>query len=138
MRTIEANNKMAKFLGWFSIGLGVLEVAAPRRLGAMTGVGDHPWITRAFGVREIVAGVGLLTQNSKAPWIWFRIAGDALDVAAMGLAMSSDESRPSRIAVAAAAVAPIVIMDVLYARKLGNTFDESTDGAVLSHAVYPM
>jgi hypothetical protein len=133
METFEANNKMANFLGWFSVGLGALELAAPRRLGRMTGVGDHAWITRAFGAREVAAGVGLLTQKSKAPWIWFRIAGDALDVAAMGLAMKSDKSKPSRIAVAAAAVAPIVILDVLCARNLPNNFMESTAQANMAN-----
>ncbi len=33
--------RLARFLGWFSIGLGVTEIAAPRRLAKILGVNDR-------------------------------------------------------------------------------------------------
>jgi hypothetical protein len=38
---------------------------------------------RAFGVREIATGVGLLMAAKRGPWLWGRVAGDAIDIAAV-------------------------------------------------------
>jgi hypothetical protein len=86
----------------------------------VTGVGQHPWIIRAFGIREITAGVGLLALRSKKPWLYFRLAGDVVDVTAMSLAMTSKKARRGRIAAATAAVAPIVVMDAVYSLRSGE------------------
>ena len=53
----------AKGLGAFSIALGVTELLAPRMVARMTGVHGHDTLIRAYGLREIVNGIGLLTSN---------------------------------------------------------------------------
>lgn len=118
------SKKLANFLGWFSLGLGTAEIVAPRTLGRVTGVGKHPWLTRIFGMREVASGIGILTQRRKAGWLWARVAGDALDVAAMGMATAGRDSKPMRIAAASVAVAPIIAMDIMCARDLSNMSGE--------------
>src|SRR4051794_41804439 len=82
-------------LGWFSIGLGILEIAAARPLAAALGLESRA-LVRAYGVREIVAGIGLLTQRRKGPWIWARLAGDVLDVATLGAGMTKHNATARR------------------------------------------
>ena len=35
-------DQLARFLGWFSIGLGITEIVAPRQLSEMIGVENKP------------------------------------------------------------------------------------------------
>src|SRR5947209_1133215 len=48
---------LAQFLGWFSIGLGVAELLAPRRFNRMIGAKPDGMITSLVGLREIAAGL---------------------------------------------------------------------------------
>ena len=67
---------LARTLGWFSIGLGLAEVIAPRDLARLTGFSGEPRVLlRLFGLREMASGVGLLTQHRPAPWMWGRVGG---------------------------------------------------------------
>ena len=43
--------KTARFLGWFSIGLGVAELIAPGALNRSLGMREHNSLVRAFGLR---------------------------------------------------------------------------------------
>ena len=104
-------------LAWFSLGLGVAEVLAPKSLGRMIGVGDHSTMLRMCGVREIATGIGLLSGRAPAAFAMSRVAGDAFDLALLGVALRSRDARPSRVAVAATAVAGVAALD-LYASKL--------------------
>src|SRR5690606_27124213 len=53
--------KTARMLGWFSIGLGAAELLMPGALSRTLGVGRHDRLIRGFGLREIGAGLGLLS-----------------------------------------------------------------------------
>ena len=72
--------RLAEGLGWFSIGLGMVELLAARPLGRALGMEDRSELLRAYGAREIVTGVGILTQPDPTPWIWGRLGGDVLDL----------------------------------------------------------
>jgi len=74
----------ARALGWFSIGLGLAELTMPRTLARAAGAPNLPGLTRFHGLREIGTGVGILTSKDPSPWLWGRVAGDALDVATVG------------------------------------------------------
>ena len=76
-------SKLANFLGWFSIALGLAEFFAPRRVGRMVGVEGNGSLLQAYGLREFFAGVGILASRRKAPWLWARVVGDALDLATL-------------------------------------------------------
>jgi hypothetical protein len=42
------------------------------------GVGEHDKLVRGFGARELGPGVALLRSGKPAPWLWARVAVDAL------------------------------------------------------------
>ena len=75
-------------LGIFSIALGLTELLAPRALARMPGMQGRETLLRAYGLREIVTGVGLLASPDPRPWIWGRVAGDALDLSTLALGAS--------------------------------------------------
>ena len=50
----------AKFLGYLSIGLGLVELVAARRLTAILGLPIPAAVIRGFGARELAAGLGLV------------------------------------------------------------------------------
>ncbi|MFC4426115.1 hypothetical protein [Deinococcus navajonensis] len=111
--------QIARGLGWFSLGLGALEVAAPGRLTRFLGVEDQPTLVRAYGAREILAGAGILAQPSAAAfWVWSRVVGDMLDLGSLGMAQPENPTGRKRTANALAAVTAITVLDVLCARAL--------------------
>jgi uncharacterized membrane protein len=125
--TIEA---LARGLGWFSVALGVAELMAPRAVDRAIGAGLHPSITRLCGLRELAAGAGLLTQADPRPWLWSRVAGDAIDLALLGGAMADayDDER-ARLIGAVLAVAGVTALDV-YAARASGPAPRSAPGAM--------
>jgi uncharacterized membrane protein len=117
---------LARSLGWFSIGLGLAEVLAPRRFAKVAGTHNHTAWIRAFGVREIVSGVGLLTDPKPARWMWSRVGGDLLDLAALGAALKTSRNDRATTAASFAAVAGITALDVIAARKVSAQTSESS------------
>lgn len=104
-------------LGWFSVGLGMAEILAPKAVGRMIGVGNQSTMLRMCGVREIVSGVGLLSGRAPATFAMSRVVGDVMDFALLGASLRSPRSNPTRVAAAATAVAGVAALD-LYASKL--------------------
>ncbi|HJS85732.1 MAG TPA: hypothetical protein VJ779_09740 [Acetobacteraceae bacterium] len=111
---------LARSLGWFSLGIGLTELVAGKSLNRWLGVRGPPELTRAFGLREIGVGIGLLTASRLAPWMWARAAGDVLDVATLGAALGAGNERRGRASVALVAVAGITLLDLLCARELSR------------------
>ena len=93
-------------LGIFSIAIGLAELVAPRWIVRRAGARVSPNMIRAFGVREIATGVGLLMAAKRGAWLWGRVAGDALDIAAV------------RDPAAIAALAGVTALDVAAASAL--------------------
>ena len=115
------DGRLTSGLGWFSMGLGMAEVAMPGVVARLIGVRDSPdtrELLRAAGLREIASGLGLLTRDRPAGWVWARVGGDVMDLALLGLAFRSPESEPRRLAAAAAAVAGVTALDVMAGRRL--------------------
>src|SRR6185437_16475346 len=49
--------RLARGLGWFSIGLGLSELLAPKAIAKICGVSNaHTGLIRLYGLREIAAG----------------------------------------------------------------------------------
>ena len=112
----ERAERLANGLGWFSIGLGLAELAAPDRVAQLIGVDDTRTsraVLRFFGAREVAAGVGILTQRRPTTWVWARVAGDALDLAALGTALKLASGQRGRTGGAIAAVAGVAALDVV-------------------------
>jgi len=110
-------HQIARGLAWFSIGLGLAEVTMPRALARGLAVDRGKRLIQLFGLREIAAGVGILTQRPKSPWLWARVGGDALDLAA--LAAAAVVSRKRGVVVGAiAGVTLLAALDVMCAGQL--------------------
>jgi uncharacterized membrane protein len=113
---LDGAESLERGLGWFSIGLGTAAVAAPRLVCWLSGV-RSPTLMRLVGTRELTAGIGILTQSDRAPWLWSRVIGDTFDLAALSFALARG-TRRGRAAVALAAVAGVTALDVLAAVRL--------------------
>jgi hypothetical protein len=114
----------ARALGWGSIGIGLMELVAPHQVEQLLGL-DHchktHGILRALGVRELLHGVGILTESRTTPQlaagVWARVLGDALDSALLGIAATKTK-RPGSFAAVAATVTAIGAADLYYAMKV--------------------
>src|SRR5689334_5122916 len=107
---------LATGLGGFGIGLGLAELLAPGSLARLIGATDDETTRRALqacGVREIAAGVGILTQPRSAGWMWSRVAGDVMDLSLLGAAFTSRSAQKDRLAAATAAVVGVTMLDIV-------------------------
>src|SRR5690348_9714884 len=89
--------RLAEGLGWFSIGLGLTEILAPKKLAKAIGVKNRPGLFRIMGLRELTSGVGLLTQPRPDAWLWSRVVGDAIDLGFLGAALGSKKSQRGKV-----------------------------------------
>jgi uncharacterized membrane protein len=115
------DRRFADALGWFSIGLGLAELLVPRRLGRVTGVGEHPVLLPLLGLREIASGVSILVSRDQTLPVRSRVVGDVLDLALLGTALVAkrgERGERGRIVAATAAVAGVTALDVLCSRQL--------------------
>lgn len=112
--------QLAQQLGWFSIALGAAELLATRPLTRALGMRGQENLVRAYGVREIVKGIGILTSPNPAPWLWGRVAGDALDLGTMAMAYPGS-NRQRTLAFAMANVAAVTALDLMCAQQLTAT-----------------
>ena len=115
--------RRARGLGWFSIGLGLAQVAVPRRMTRLVGVRDDDTNRNtmfAIGLREIASGVGILAGDRPVTPAWSRVGGDVMDLALLGRAMTSARSKKNRVAAATAAVLGVTAIDWLTGRDLSR------------------
>ncbi|WP_375459183.1 cyclase dehydrase [uncultured Enterovirga sp.] len=103
---------LAKGLGWFSIGLGLAELIAPRAICRTLGMDGQENLVRAYGVRELATGVAILMSHDPTPWIYGRIGGDALDLATLGANFQGDNPEKDNLTIATVAVAGITLLDI--------------------------
>lgn len=126
--------KVGAGLGYFSIALGLLEIAAPGRLARWLGVEGSAAkkVIALFGARELLAGGMLLRGPAVSTNVWNRVIGDGIDLAALGLAFTRS-NRKVAVAGATAFVVGATLGDFLTARGLdretGRTFPRSDRAA---------
>jgi uncharacterized membrane protein len=112
---------LARALGWFSLGLGLAQLAAPARVAQLIGRPgdeDDQKVMRLVGAREIASGFGILAQTKPTPWLWSRVGGDAMDLALLKSAMDSPRSDRNRVATATMAVLGITAADLLASTRM--------------------
>ncbi|HLN75463.1 MAG TPA: SRPBCC family protein [Nocardioidaceae bacterium] len=114
-----STGRLVKALGLASIGLGVPMLRSTDEVARITGVDDSPiapTMIRAVGAREMVhAGLLLLGPQRS---VWTRVAGDAMDIATLGIALQSRSGeRRRRTATALLAVLGITGLDLYAARR---------------------
>jgi uncharacterized membrane protein len=128
----DSTERRAKGLGWFSIGLGLAQIGAPRAVARFIGVNDDEETRNtmfAIGLREITSGIGILSRPRPAGWVWSRVGGDLMDLALLGKAMKSDESDKGRVAAATAAVLGVTVVDFLTGQQLSKGSNGRSEGS---------
>jgi uncharacterized membrane protein len=122
----ENAERRARGLGWFSIGLGLAQIGAPRTVARMIGVNDDDETRNtmfAIGLREITSGIGILSRPRSTGWVWSRVGGDLMDLALLTKALKSDETDRTRVAAATAAVLGVTVLDFLTGQQLSRGGD---------------
>lgn len=104
-------------LGVFSIALGASELFASKRIARALGAAGNEGLVKGFGVREIVAGIGLLQSPAHSTRMWNRVAGDAMDLGALALA-AGKSPRNRTVWGAIAFVVGAAALDIIVARGL--------------------
>ena len=103
-------DRLTRALGWFSVGLGVIEVLAPGRIARSLGLDDKEGLIRAYGLRELASAVPTLSVD-KSIGLAARIAGDALDLGTLATALHRHNPKRNNAVVATALVVGITILD---------------------------
>lgn len=120
-RSGENGERLAQGLGWFSLGLGLAQIAAPGEISRLIGVPDddeNRQMMRAVGMREVASGLGILSQSHPEGWVWARVGGDVMDLSLLGGAWASDRTDKERVAAATVAVVGVMALDLLCGRQL--------------------
>lgn len=118
----KTNEQIARALGWFSIGLGLAQIAAPHGLAKLIGIEPKPILFRLLGAREITSGIGILAGGHQpAGAMWSRVGGDAMDLALLGAAFLSPDSKKGRVAAATAAVLGVTALDFMCSQNLSQS-----------------
>lgn len=110
---------LPRLLGLLSLGLGAASLAVPDRMSAVAGLDHlprHRTMLRIIGARELGHAAGLLIGRQPAGWAWTRVAGDAMDLSTLGLALKTGGYRRQRRAtIATGVVGAITVLDLIAA-----------------------
>ncbi|MGY1781325.1 hypothetical protein [Geodermatophilus sp. SYSU D01036] len=114
--------RTARLLGLASLGLGTSMLASPSAVARFAGVDDSPValpVVTAVGARELAHAAGLLA--GRPGWAWTRVAGDAVDLAVMGVALQNRrgerERRLRNVVVGASVLAALDLLTALRSRR---------------------
>ena len=110
-------------LGCFGVALGLGQLFVPAAIASI--VGARPTrrtrtTMRLFGARELASGLGILASVRPAPWLWARLAGDAVDLFALVRTLRLDRAQKARTAGALAAGAAVTLLDANAALALSR------------------
>jgi len=109
--SLSGADRLARALGWFSVGLGIAELVAPGRLARTLGLDDKEGLIRAYGARELASAIPTLSIDKPAG-LAARLGGDALDLGTLATALHRDNPKRRNAAIATALVAGITLLDL--------------------------
>jgi hypothetical protein len=112
-------DRFGRALGWFSIGLGLMELLAAPRLTKALGARGNENLVRAMGARELVHGM-LCLSHDKHFGAWSRVAGDAVDLAGLAALYRDDNPKRGVVGAAIAAIVGCTIVDFAAAKSLSD------------------
>lgn len=115
--SLSGMDRLGRNLGWFGIGLGVMEIVAPGRVGAALGMRRHTGLIKAFGAREIASGMMTLSTEKKVG-LWSRVAGDVIDIATLMPGLSRYNPKRGNVKLALAAVLGVTALDIMAAKAV--------------------
>ena len=110
--SLTPGDTLARWLGIFSFTLGLAELISPGRITRAIGLDGKESLVRAFGVREISAGIPTVSID-KLVGLTMRIAGDGLDIATVARALRSSNPQRGNAAKVFGALLAITALDVV-------------------------
>jgi len=120
----DPDQRLARNLGWFSIGLGATEIFAPGVVARISGAPDSKrsrTVIRTYGGREIAQGIAILSSMPRpAGWMWGRVAGDVLDIGSVAVGMLSKDGNFPRGLLAMTSLLGVTAIDQYCAEKLSS------------------
>jgi uncharacterized membrane protein len=120
----DPDQRLARSLGWFSIGLGATEILAPGFVAKISGAPDSKrsrTVIRTYGGREIAQGIAILSSMPRpAGWMWGRVAGDVLDIGSVAIAMLSPGGNFPRGVIAMTSLLGVTAIDHYCADTLSS------------------
>ncbi len=120
----DTDQRLARNLGWFSIGLGATEILAPALIARLSGAPDSKRsrnVIQTFGAREIAQGMAILSSMPRpAGWMWGRVAGDFLDIGSVAVGMLSKDGSFPRGVLAMTSLLGVTAIDYYCADKLSS------------------
>jgi uncharacterized membrane protein len=120
----DPDQRLARSLGWFSIGLGATELLAPGVIARISGAPDSErsrTVIRTYGGREIAQGIAILSSMPRpAGWMWGRVAGDVLDIGSVAVGMLSRDGNVPRGMMAITSLLAVTAIDQYCADKLST------------------
>jgi uncharacterized membrane protein len=117
--------KLAGFLGWFSLGLGTAQLVMPGALNRLAGIEDdagaRTW-QRIVGARELAA-FALIQADRPRPVlpVWARVGGDVKDLVLLSLAWKRKRQDTARLAMAIANIGAVTALDLYTAQRLSRS-----------------
>src|SRR5881275_2413233 len=114
MSGLPPERRVSKFLGAFSLGLGVAQIAVPERINELIGVKDTPktrTVQRLVGAQELSAGQGAFSFSPPTPILWSRVAGDVLHLGLLSKAYSGKRNDQTKLRNTIFAVAALGVVD---------------------------
>ena len=109
---------LARALGWVSIGVGLVAIAAPLPMISAFGMGERPKLGRLLGARDLVLGVGILWGHNTAGWVRARGIADALDGTLLLCGAATGAFRRDRALMSVVAAAGFSALSFWLARRL--------------------
>jgi hypothetical protein len=124
------SDRLARGLGWFSLGLGAVELVAPRAITRFLGAQGNERLVRLYGAREIGAGVLTLSLEKNAG-LWSRVAGDGLDILTVAGTLRPGNPKRGNVGLALLMLAGVTVLDIVaaqgtmtrHSRSSGNSRD---------------
>ena len=129
-RASDGPEPLSRALGWFSLGLGLAQVAVPADVARLAGADPNPdtiRLMRALGMRELSSGLGILSGKRTEDWVRARVAGDVMDLALLARLLAKDSSDRGRTVAAGLMVAGVTALDVWASKRARQTHDQTSD-----------
>jgi len=115
-----SSDKLARGLGWLSLGIGLYQLLAPGKLTRQLGMQGSENCMRACGARGVMSGIGALTDNP-TPAIWSRLGGDVIDLAVLTYALKDEHNtKKENVYLALTAVSILTALDCACAKGLSQ------------------
>lgn len=112
-------DRYARGLGYFGLGLGLLQLFAPRQITRPLGLEGREMLVRACGAGKVLTGLGALSDNP-TPAVRARVVGSALDMALIMPGLSADNPRRGNVRLVMTLLAGCAMLDLLAARSLSE------------------